>query len=111
MPPRIEIAPEDLATVREILHRHIPDREVWAFGSRVSGTCKRFADLDLAIIGDSLLPLEVQAALAEEFDESGLSFKVDLVDWAATTASFREIIRRQYVVVQRAGEEAGLPRS
>jgi hypothetical protein len=34
----------------------------------------------------------------EAFRESDLSFKVDVVGWASTSASFREIISRQSVL-------------
>jgi type I restriction enzyme S subunit len=103
-----DLSTEDLDLVRAILRRHVPDREVWAFGSRASGNAKEFSDLDLAILGESPLPPDVQAALADEFDESDLAFKVDLVDWATTGESFREIIRREhrtFPMVRRATTE------
>ena len=46
------------------------------------------------------LPPDVQAALADEFDESDLAFKVDLVDWATTGETFREIIRHEHRTIQ-----------
>lgn len=60
------------------------------------------SDLDLAIIGDSPLPLNASAALADDFAESDLPFKVDVVDWATTSESFRTIIAQSKVVVQQA---------
>ena len=96
----IDVAPEDLATVLEILREHVPDREVLAFGSRVSGTAKKFSDLDLAIVGDDPVPSRALAALNEAFDESELPFKVDVVEWASTSASFRAVIRRTAVPLQ-----------
>ncbi len=54
----LQIAPEHAAIVHAILQKNVPDREVWAFGSRVKGTAKPFSDLDLAIIGD-LLSLKI----------------------------------------------------
>ena len=35
----------------------MPNRKVWAFGSRATGTTKPFSDLDLAILGDQPLCL------------------------------------------------------
>jgi predicted nucleotidyltransferase len=103
-----DLSTEDLDLVRAILRRHVPDREVWAFGSRARGNAKEFSDLDLAILGENPLPPDVQAALTDEFDESDLAFKVDLVDWATTGESFREIIRhehRTFQMVRRATTE------
>jgi predicted nucleotidyltransferase len=84
------------------LERRVPDREVWAFGSRVKGTARKFSDLDLAIHGETPLPLSTSAALADDFDDSDLPFKVDVVDWALASPAFREIIRQDAAVLQQA---------
>ena len=86
--------------VRDILHKHVPEYEVWAFGSRAKWTAKPYSDLDLAIITDHALSLAVSAALEDAFSESDLPWKVDIVDWATTSASFRKIIEQQKVLVQ-----------
>ena len=88
----LDVSPAELDIIRAILHRHIPDREVWAFGSRVTSRARRYSDLDLCIVGERPVPLSVAAALAEDFSESDLPFKVDLVDWATIGESFRKII-------------------
>ena len=93
------ITPAELAIVRTILLRHVPHREVWAFGSRVKGTTKPFADLDLAIISDTALPPGTLASLADDFTESDLPFKVDLLDWTSTEPAFRERIKARYVPI------------
>jgi predicted nucleotidyltransferase len=96
----IDVIPGDLETVRGILSRFVPDREVRAFGSRVSRTTKAFSDLDLAVMGDSAIPSSVLADMKESFSESSLPFKVDVVDWATTKNNFRRIIEKEYVIVQ-----------
>jgi predicted nucleotidyltransferase len=98
----IDIAPRDLDIVRHILRKHVPDCEVWAFGSRTQQTAKTYSDLDLAIITDTPLPLEVRGALAEAFSESELSFRVDVLDWAITDEAFRRVVEKDKVVVQPA---------
>lgn len=103
--PELDIKPDDLKTVREILRRSVPDREVRAFGSRVSGKVKPFSDLDLAVMGSAPLPASKLADLKEAFSESDLPFKVDIVDWAETQENFRRIIEAAYVVVQNGKAE------
>jgi type I restriction enzyme S subunit len=51
---------------------------------------------------DEPLPLAVRAALADDFSESDLPWKVDVIDWATTSASFRRIIEGHRVVIQTA---------
>lgn len=102
-PPPIEVQPEHWAIVREILRRHIPSFDVWAFGSRARHTAKKHSDLDLVVVSDRPLPLSTHAAIVDAFSESDLPYRVDVVDWATTDAGFRKIIERDRVVVQEAG--------
>ena len=69
----------------------------------MKGTTKPYSDLDLAVISDAPLPLDVLAWLVEDFSESDLPWRVDVVDWAATSESFRRIIERDKVVVAGRG--------
>ncbi|MDR1062738.1 MAG: restriction endonuclease subunit S [Azoarcus sp.] len=101
--PNIDIRPDHWRIVRDILRKHVPQYEVWAFGSRAKWTAKQYSDLDLAIITNRPLPLEVSASLADDFSESDLPWKVDVVDWASTSESFRKIVERDRVRVQKAG--------
>ena len=93
MTDRIDITPEERAIVLRILNEIVPDREVRAFGSRVTGKAKPFSDLDLAIMGDEPLSLETRARLEEAFSESDLPWKVDVLDWNLTDEKFRNLIR------------------
>ncbi|MCU6434201.1 nucleotidyltransferase domain-containing protein [Undibacterium sp. Jales W-56] len=90
--PDIAITPEQWQIVAAILQKHVPDKEVWAFGSRATHTEKPYSDLDLAIISDAGLTLSLLAAIEHDFSESDLPFKVDVVDWAAISPAFRGII-------------------
>ena len=103
--PLIDVRPDLWDIVRGILQAHVPQYEVWAFGSRAKWTAKPHSDLDLAVITDQPLSLEVSTALSDAFAESDLPWRVDVVDWAATSASFRKIIERDRVVVQRLRKE------
>lgn len=101
--PLIDIRPDHWKIVRDILRKHVPDCEVWAFGSRAKRTAKSYSDLDLAIIADAPLSLRVRGALAEDFSESNLPFRVDVIDWTGTNEAFRRIIEKDKVVVQPVG--------
>ena len=98
--PLIDISPENWRIVRDILQRYVPDREVWAFGSRAKWTAKEFSDLDIAIIGDKPLSIALTADLREAFQESALPFKVDIVDWVNITPSFQQVIQAAKIQIQ-----------
>jgi predicted nucleotidyltransferase len=100
--PPIDIQPKDLQTVLTIMQKFVANHEVWAFGSRVTKTAKEFSDFDIAIVGQEPLPASVQADLEEAFRESDLPFKVDVVDWATVSPSFKKYIKQQYVIIQKA---------
>lgn len=97
--PELDLDPRDLAAVRAILRRHVPEFAVRAFGSRVRGTARRTSDLDLAIMTDRPLAAERMADLREDLSEFDLPFAVDLVDWAVTGAAFRRIIESCWVAI------------
>ena len=103
--PNLDLRPDHMDIVRDVLRRHVPDRKVLAFGSRVTWTAKHYSDLDLAVLGDEPLPLDLTSALAESFDDSDLPFKVDVVDWASTSKSFRKVIKTSCVVLVDRVEE------
>lgn len=86
--------------VLSILQQYVPEYEVWAFGSRVKGNAKPYSDLDLAVITKQPLSLETHANLVDAFSESDLPWKVDIVDWAATSENFKHIIQQQFEVLQ-----------
>ena len=65
-PVPLDISAANLRLVTEILQKYVPGREVWAFGSRVTGKARKYSDLDLAIIGNEPLPAAVKIDMAEE---------------------------------------------
>lgn len=97
----LDIRPDHLRMVLDILQKHVPQYEVWAFGSRAKWTAKDYSDLDLCVVSDKPLSFSLLGALAEDFSESDLPWKVDVVDWATVSESFRKIIKRDKVVVQK----------
>jgi predicted nucleotidyltransferase len=89
----------DHDTVLEILRRRIPDRTVWAFGSRVGGKARKYSDLDLVIIGSEPIPKDIYDSLVEDFDESELPIRIDLLDWNHVDDNFKPYILEQHVVL------------
>jgi len=95
----INLAPGHLEKVRTILQKHVPQCEVRAFGSRVNGTPKDYSDLDLAVVGSGKLSDDTLRRLKEAFEESDLPFRVDVLDWHATSPEFQKVIEKQCEVI------------
>lgn len=96
----LDIDPRHLDIVLDILHRCVPRYEVRAFGSRATGRARPYSDLDLVIMTEEPLPFAVMGELRESFTESGLPWRVDIVDFATTNAAFRKFIERDSVVIK-----------
>jgi predicted nucleotidyltransferase len=96
----IDLPPADRAILRQILSDHLPpDTIVSAFGSRVTGSARRYSDLDLALQGDAPLDWGILARLKDALSESDLTIKVDLVDLLAVDEAFREIIKSEMALL------------
>lgn len=96
-----------LEMVRALLRQHVPQAEVWAYGSRVGGTGHEASDLDLVVRNPSGQAEETPGLsdLKKAFVESDLPIRVDVMDWARIPESFRREIAREHVVVQGRGRE------
>lgn len=98
---KLELHPEWLEMISRILATHLPDAEVIAYGSRVTGTAHDGSDLDLVARNrhNPLLQAGNLGAVREAFSESNLPILVDIQDWSRIPDSFREEIVRTGVVV------------
>ena len=101
----VDLNPNHLATVEAILADHVPEYEVRAFGSRATWTARDYSDLDLAVVGKGPLDWRTLSRLKEAFEESDLPMRVDVLDWHSTSESFRKVMAREYVVVQKAAKK------
>ena len=91
----IDIEERHLKSVKDILRKILNKNnvKVYAFGSRVKGKAKKFSDLDLAIDKNGEKDSALIRQLIDEFKESDLPFKVDVIDLNDISESFYDIIR------------------
>ena len=98
----LHLSADQLKVVVDILGAHLPSGSlagVWAFGSRAGGRPRSNSDLDLLF--DPPLSLTVQAKLAEAFEESSLSFTVDLVNRDELADEYRAGVDRVKIPLRR----------
>jgi len=88
------MSPQELNIIRTILQ---PYKEVYVFGSRVKGTHKPFSDLDICI--KQPIPDYQVELLNEQFTESDLPFKVDVVLYNEVDDSFKKRINQEAVAL------------
>ncbi|MBI2602775.1 MAG: nucleotidyltransferase domain-containing protein [Deltaproteobacteria bacterium] len=79
------------------LHQHVPNARILAFGSRVSGTPKKYSDLDICLDNGAPLELSKWDLLDEAFEESDLPFKVDISDYHRISEDFRKLVEQTSV--------------
>ena len=92
----VDIRPDHLEIVQDILREHLPmDVKVWVFGSRANWTTKDSSDLDLAVEGAARLDNKTMSALEMAFQESDLSYFVDVVDLNTVGDAFKQIVEEQ----------------
>ena len=101
----LQLAERYLSAVKVLLRQHVPEAEVWAYGSRVARTGHEASDLDLVLRNPSGLAQETPGLfdLKEAFVESNLPIRVDVMDWARIPDNFQREIEREHVVVQGQG--------
>lgn len=99
----IDIKSEYLDLIKFILNKHVADCEVWAFGSRVNGTPKLYSDLDLVIIGSKKIEKKILYAIENDFEESILPFRVDVLDWFRISENFQKIIKSNFEIIRTKG--------
>ena len=95
----IDVPSDKLITVKKILAKHVPGLEVRVFGSRINGQAKSYSDLDLAIVGKEKIPQKILIKLKEDFQESSLPFRIDVLDWHRISPEFQKIIAQKYILI------------
>ena len=83
-----------------IFKKHLPQVEVWAYGSRVSGKSHSASDLDLVLRSPGLDKIDFSklSELEEDLKESSIPFLVEARDWFRLPKSFHQEIEKNYIL-------------
>ena len=94
----LDLQPADLAIVTAIFRSQLSTgTEVYAFGSRTKNSARRFSDLDILIKPAQTLSYLHLSSIEEDFSESDLPFRTDIVDWHRIDDDFKTLITPQLV--------------
>lgn len=89
----LDLREQDWMLIKTILAKY--PYQFYAFGSRVKHKAKHLSDLDLCYkenISDRVI-----SKIMEEFEESNLPFKVELISWNNCTPAFQRQIENDLV--------------
>ena len=95
----IELSAEQSEIVLNLLQKYLPNTTVWTFGSRVKQTSSPKSDLDLVVFTTQDQRNQVEL-LREDFEESDLTCRVDLLIWDELSKAFQSEIMRNYSVLR-----------
>ena len=101
MTDRLHLPPKHRRVLEALLRTHLPDVEVWAYGSRVNGRSHDGSDLDLVLRGPALkeIPADSLADFQEAVRESNIPFLIEAHDWARLPERFHREIERDHAVL------------
>ena len=100
---RLQLGERHLRLLRALLAEYVPDTQVWAYGSRVTGHAHEGSDLDIALRNPANLAAATlnRADLQDAVRDSDLPMLVDIHDWAQLPEDFHRSIERGYVEIQQ----------
>ncbi len=101
MTDRLHLKPQHRAILEALFREHLPDVEVWAYGSRINGRSHDGSDLDLVLRGPDLaeIPFDQLLDFEEALRESTIPFIVEVRDWARLPERFHREIKREYLTL------------
>ena len=101
MADRLHLQPKHRRMLESLLREHLPDVEVWAYGSRMTGRGHDGSDLDLVLRGPGLekIPGGRLVDFEEAVRESNIPFLVEARDWSRLPERFHREIERDHVIL------------
>ena len=109
MADRLLLPERHRAALERLFAEYLPEIEVWAYGSRVTGRAHDGSDLDLALRapgGAGIDPARL-GAFRRALEASAIPFLVQPHDWARLPERFRREIERGYAVLRPAHPAEG----
>lgn len=94
----VQLSPGQTELILRLIEKHLGSRayRIFVFGSRAKGNARPNSDLDLMIDAETELG-PAKGALVEEFEQSDLPFKIDLVEKISLSNSFLKNVQDELV--------------
>ena len=100
MVDKLHLSARHQAILETLLLEHLPNVEVWVYGSRINGRSHDGSDLDLVLRGPKLkkIPSDQLEQFKSAVHESRIPFLVDTRDWSRLPKHFQLQIEREHLV-------------
>jgi|GEM_PF-113542 len=107
---KLDLPKQYLEQLQLLLKKYVPDAEIWAYGSRVTGTAHEGSDLDIILRNPKDLNKDIDGwiDLKEAITESTIPIIIDLHLWNMLPVSFHDNIQKAYCVLQKS-EQNNVP--
>ncbi len=81
-----------LSVIKSVIHKHLDDAKYKdiIFGSRTQPKHRKFCDLDVGIMGSTMLPVSTLLQIKEDLSNSDIPYLTDVVDFGTVSKDFRE---------------------
>ena len=101
MSEELALRPHWRVAIDDLLLKHVPECEVWAYGSRINGQAHDASDLDIVVRAPALRPVGTAlSALRTALQDSNVPILVQVHDWALLPEVFHTEIEREHIVIQ-----------
>jgi len=99
---RLFLPKKHLSILEDLLKKHVPNAEVWAYGSRVTGKAHEGSDLDLVLRYKENAPEDLGgwSDLLEGVQNSIIPIIVEVHLWDRLPESFYPNIEEAYIILQ-----------
>lgn len=95
----IGVTEQELNIIKSIIQPYKDEYKFFVYGSRVKGNFRPLSDLDLMIKGKTHANLNDIENLKDDFDNSNLSYIVNIADYYNISESFYDIIKKDLVEI------------
>jgi hypothetical protein len=101
-PNCLKLSEDQRSLLKQLISEYVPNSEVWAYGSRITGHSHEGSDLDLVLRNPSALEVPVRGSseLKEAISASSLPMLIDIHQWAYLPESFKLNIEQAYVLLK-----------
>lgn len=92
-----DLSNNQIKKILNCISLHLPKVKVFAFGSRVKGTSKKYSDLDLALDTGEPISLSIITKIKSSLSETDIPFLIDIIDYRSIDKDFKSLIDEQKI--------------